>query len=339
MSVGFANPWALLLLLGIPLYVWLTRREQPRSLTFSRAGLLGRVAPRSAQWLARVPGWLRALAVTALIVAIATPRTGAAVVDIDAEGIAIAVVVDISSSMLAEDLSVEDEEGRSNTRNRLAVAKETVAEFVRGRQYDRIGLVAFAGEALTQVPITIDYPVIYQALDQLSAGTGMLEDGTAIGTAIATAANRLRRAPGESRVMILMTDGENNRGDIDPLTAAQAAAAFDIRIYTIGVGSDGVAPIPIATGPFGVQYANLPVHIDEDLLREIAATSGGQYFRATNEEALDSIYGRIDQLERTDVEVRRYVNYTPHYLPLIAFAMLALITEWSLRASRFGRVP
>lgn len=339
MSVGFANPWALLLLLCIPLYVWFTRREQPRSLTFSRAGLLGRVAPRSARLLARLPGWLRALAVAALVVAIATPRTGAAVVDIDAEGIAIAVVVDISSSMLAEDLSVEDEQGRSNTRNRLAVAKETVAEFVRGRQYDRIGLVAFAGEALTQVPITIDYPVIYQALDQLSAGTGMLEDGTAIGTAIATAANRLRRAPGESRVMILMTDGENNRGDIDPLTAAQAAAAFDIRIYTIGVGSDGVAPIPIATGPFGVQYANLPVHIDEDLLREIAATSGGQYFRATNEEALDSIYGRIDQLERTDVEVRRYVNYTPHYLPLIAFAMLALLTEWSLRASRFGRLP
>lgn len=339
MSVGFANPWALLLLLCIPLYVWVTRREQPRSLTFSRAGLLGRVAPRSARLLARLPGWLRALAVAALVVAIATPRTGAAVVDIDAEGIAIAVVVDISSSMLAEDLSVEDEQGRSNTRNRLAVAKETVAEFVRGRQYDRIGLVAFAGEALTQVPITIDYPVIYQALDQLSAGTGMLEDGTAIGTAIATAANRLRRAPGESRVMILMTDGENNRGDIDPLTAAQAAAAFDIRIYTIGVGSDGVAPIPIATGPFGVQYANLPVHIDEDLLREIAATSGGQYFRATNEEALDSIYGRIDQLERTDVEVRRYVNYTPHYLPLIAFAMLALMTEWSLRASRFGRLP
>jgi Ca-activated chloride channel family protein len=339
MNLGFANPWALILLLCIPLYVWLTRGAPPRSLRFSRAALLGRVAPYSARILARVPGWLRALAFAALVIAIATPRTGAAVVDIDAEGIAIALVVDISSSMLAEDLSTADAEGRSSTRNRLAVAKQTVAEFVRGREYDRIGLVAFAGEALTQVPITIDYPVIYQALDQLSAGTGMLEDGTAIGTAIATAANRLRRAPGESRVMILMTDGENNRGDIDPLTAAQAAAAFDIKIYTIGVGSDGVAPIPIATGPFGVQYANLPVHIDEDLLREIAATSGGQYFRATNEAALDSIYGRIDQLERTDVEVRRYVDYTPHYLPLLAFAMIALIMEWSLRASRFGSVP
>lgn len=339
MTLGFANPWALLLLLCIPLYVWLTRGAQPRSLTFSRAGLLGRVAPASARVLAHVPGWLRALAFAALVIAVATPRTGASVVDINAEGIAIALVVDISSSMLAEDLSTEDSEGRRSTRNRLTVAKETVAQFIRGRDYDRIGLIAFAGEALTQVPITIDYPVIYQALEQLSAGTGMLEDGTAIGTAIATAANRLRRAPGESRVMIVMTDGENNRGDIDPLTAAQAAAAFDIKIYTIGVGSDGVAPIPIATGPFGVQYANLPVHIDEDLLREIAATSGGQYFRATNEVALDSIYARIDELERTDVEVHRYVSYTPHYLPLITMAIMALLTEWALRASRFGRVP
>ncbi|HEX2166887.1 MAG TPA: VWA domain-containing protein, partial [Longimicrobiales bacterium] len=191
MNMGFGNPWALLLLLAIPLYLWLTRDAQPRSLTFSRAGLLGRVAPASARVLALVPGWLRALAFAALVIAVATPRTGASVVDINAEGIAIAIVVDISSSMLAEDLSTEDSEGRRSTRNRLAVAKETVAEFVRGRDYDRIGLVAFAGEALTQVPITIDYPVIYQALEQLSAGTGMLDDGTAIGTAIATAANRL----------------------------------------------------------------------------------------------------------------------------------------------------
>ncbi|HEX6132564.1 MAG TPA: VWA domain-containing protein [Longimicrobiales bacterium] len=339
MSFGFGNPWALLLLLAIPLYLWLTRGARPGTLTFSRAGLLGKIAPRSARVLAIIPGWLRALAFAALVIAIATPRTGASVVDVDADGIAIALVVDISSSMLAEDMSVEDDEGRRRARNRLAAAKETVAAFVRGREYDRIGLVAFAGEALTQVPITIDYPVIYQALEQLQAGTGMLEDGTAIGTAIATAANRLRRAPGESRVMILMTDGENNRGDIDPVTAAQAAAAFDIKVYTIGVGSDGVAPIPIATGPFGVQYASLPVHIDEDLLREIASITGGQYFRATNEAALDSIYGRIDQLERTRVEITRYVNYTPHYLPLLALAALALLGEWTLRASRFGRVP
>ena len=201
------------------------------------------------------------------------------------------------------------------------------------------GLVAFAGEALTQVPITVDYAVIFQSLEQLQAGTGLLEDGTAIGTAIATAANRLRRVPGKSHVMVLLTDGENNRGEIDPMTAARAAAAFDIKVHTIGVGSEGMAPIPIATGPFGVQYANLPVSIDEKLLREIAVTTGGRYYRATNESALDSVYREIDALEKSTVQVRRYVNYTPHYLPLLALAMILLLTEWTLRASRWGRVP
>jgi Ca-activated chloride channel homolog len=304
---------------------------RPGSLTFSRASLLGRYAPRGAALIARAPDWLRALAVAAAIIAVATPRTGASVVDVDAEGIAIMLVVDVSSSMLAEDFSPN---------NRLTVAKQTVADFVRGREYDRIGLVAFAGEALTQVPITIDYPVIYQSLAQLQpAGTGMLEDGTAIGTALATAANRLRRVPGESRVIILLTDGENNRGEIDPVTAARAASAFDIKVHTIGVGSDGVAPIPIRTGPTGVQYASLPVSIDEELLREIASLTGGQYFRATNEAALEEIYSRIDELERSTVQVRRYVNYTPYYLPLLALAMMALLAEWTLRASRWGRVP
>jgi Ca-activated chloride channel homolog len=330
MSFGFANPWALLLLLFIPAWWWWTRGRRPRSLVFSRAALLGRYAPRGARLVARVPGWLRAMAFAAAVIAVATPRTGASVVDIDAEGIAIMLVVDISSSMLAEDFAPD---------NRLSVAKRTVADFVRGRQYDRIGLVAFAGEALTQVPLTIDYPVLYQAIDRLSAGTGMLEDGTAIGTAIATAANRLRRAPGESKVMVLLTDGENNRGEIDPLTAARAATAFDIRIHTIGVGSEGMAPIPIARGPGGIQYAQLPVSIDEPLLREIAAMTGGEYFRATDERSLDEVYERIDAMETSTVQVRRYVNYTPHYLPLLLLAMIALSAEWLLRASRWGRLP
>lgn len=333
MSMGFAHPWLLLLLLLIPAWVWYARRLRPAALTFSRAGVLSRFAPRGVRILARVPGWLRAIAFAAIVIAIATPRTGAAMVDVDAEGIAIVLVLDISSSMLAEDL-VEEEDRR----NRLTVAKATLADFVRGREHDRIGLVAFAGEALTQVPITIDYAVIFQALEQLQSG-GMLEDGTAIGTAIATAANRLRRVPGKSRVMVLLTDGENNRGEIDPLTAARAAAAFDIKIHTIGVGSEGMAPIPIAQGPFGVQYANLPVSIDEKLLREIAQTTGGRYFRATNEAALDSVYSEIDTLEKSSVNVRRYVNYTPHYFPLLALALTLLLAEWTLRASRWGRVP
>jgi Ca-activated chloride channel family protein len=332
--IGFAYPWVLAFLLVIPAYAWFRRRQRPHALTFSRASVLGRFTPRLARWIAAVPGWLRALGIATLIIAIATPRTGADVVDVDAEGIAIVLVLDISSSMLAEDLGEEDKR-----RNRLTVAKTTLANFVRGRQHDRIGLVAFAGEALTQVPITVDYAVIFQSLEQLQAGTGMLEDGTAIGTAIATAANRLRRVPGESHVMVLLTDGENNRGEIDPMTAARAAGAFDIKIHTIGVGSEGMAPIPVATGPFGVQYANLPVSIDENLLREIASTTGGRYFRATNETALDSVYQEIDALEKSKVQVRRYVNYTPHYLPLIALALMLLLTEWLLRASRWGRVP
>ena len=329
MSFGFAQPWALLLLPLLALVVWYARGRE-RALTHSRASALAAIARRGTRILARVPGWLRIGALAALILALAGPRTGAAVVNVDVEGIAIAIAIDISSSMLAEDFAPD---------NRLTVAKERVREFIRGREYDRIGLVAFAGEALTQVPITIDYDVLYESIEQLQAGTGMLEDGTAIGTAIATAANRLRRAPGDSRVMIVMTDGENNRGEIDPRTAAQAAAALGIRIYTIGVGSEGVAPIPVATGPFGVQYANLPVSIDDELLTEIADATGGRYFRATNPEALDSVYQQIDQLEKTSVDVSRYVSYTPRYLPFLLLAALLIAGEWMLRASRFGRVP
>jgi Ca-activated chloride channel family protein len=330
MTFSFAHPWLLALLLLLPLYWYVVRGWRRGALVFSRTSLLHWVGTRRSDRLARVPGWLRTCALIALVLALAGPRTGASMVDVDAEGIAIVVALDISSSMLAEDFAPD---------NRLTVAKQKVRQFVAGREYDRIGLVAFAGEALTQVPVTIDYPVIYQALEQLQAGTQMLEDGTAIGTALATAANRLRRAPGDSRVIILMTDGENNRGEIDPITAARAAAAYDIRIYTIGVGSEGRAPIPVASGPFGIQYATLPVHIDEELLREIADLTAGRYFRATNEAALDSVYHQIDQLERSSVEVRRYVNYSPKYLPLLLIAMLALVGEWGVRASRWGRVP
>jgi Ca-activated chloride channel family protein len=328
MIPGFERPWLLLLLLLVP--AWHIYRSRRRaSLLFSRAGASRRLTSGATLLLARAPEWLRSAAVAALVIALAGPRTGVSTTEVDAEGIAIALVVDISTSMLAEDF---------HPQNRLAVAKDQVADFVRGRSYDRIGMVAFAGEALTQVPLTIDYTVLYRSLEQLE--TGLLDDGTAIGTAIATAANRLRRAPGESRVMILMTDGENNRGEIDPVTAARAAAAYDIRIYTIGVGSEGVAPIPIARGMFGgYQYANLPVHIDEELLREIAGITDGQYFRATNEAALDSIYERIDELEKTSVEVRTYTDYTPRHGPFVLLAALLLVGEWGLLGSRWGRVP
>lgn len=327
MSFGFQHPWLLLLLLAVPFW-YLHRRRGRRSILFSRAAAMAASAGTLARVLARVPDWLRAATLALLIVALAGPRTGVSMTAVDADGIAIVLVVDISSSMLAEDF---------HPQNRLTVARETVASFVRGRSYDRIAMVAFAGQALTLVPLTIDYHVLVRALDQLQIG--VVDDGTAIGTAIATAANRLRHAPGE-RVIILLTDGENNRGEIDPMTAARAAAAYDIRIHTVAVGTDGVAPIPIARGMFGgYQYANLPVSIDEELLQEISELTGGSYFRATDEAALERIYREIDELETTTVEVRTYTRYTPHHRPLLLLATLLLVAEWGLLGSRWGRVP
>ncbi len=330
MSFGFAQPWVLLLLLLLPAYAMM-QRGRTRAFIFSRAAAAGSFSNSAGRWVAKLPGWLRGTAYVALVIGLASPRTGAAAVNIDAEGIAIVVVIDVSSSMLAEDFKPN---------NRLEVAKEKVAAFIAGREYDRIGIVAFAGQALTQVPLTIDYDVLFQAVDQLTIEGNGLGQGTAIGTAIATAANRLRRVPGKSHVMILMTDGENNRGDIDPLTAARAAAAYGVKIYTIGVGTEGVAPVPLGPpGPYGVQYAMAPVHIDEKLLGEIATLSGGKYFRATHSEALDSIYHQIDQLEKSTVDVTRYVNYTSRYLPFVVVGCIALLLEWLLLASRFGRIP
>jgi Ca-activated chloride channel family protein len=220
--------------------------------------------------------------------------------------------------------------------NRLEVAKETVKRFVTARGSDRIGVVAFAAEALTQVPLTTDYPVVNAAVDNLAAG--QLVDGTAIGTAIATAANRLKDAPGRSRVMIVLTDGENNRGAIDPRTAAKAAAAFGIKIYTIGVGTEGMAPVPVGRGLYGLRYENRPVRIDEVLLTDVARTTGGRYFRARDAQALQRIYEQIDRLERTPVKSRTYVRFTEEYRWPLGVALGALALELLLLAWR-GPLP
>ena len=330
MTFGFAHPLLLLLLLVFPIWWLIDRGREDRALVFSRASVLGWLATMRSERLARLPDVLRGVAIFLLIIALAAPRTGSSVVDVNAEGIAIVLALDISSSMLAEDLSPV---------NRIEVARKTIRDFIQGRKYDRIGLVAFAGEALTQVPLTIDYPVLYEALQQLQPGSGMLEDGTAIGTGLATAANRLRHVEGTSKVIILATDGENNRGEIDPLTAARAAAAYGIKVYTIGIGSEGVARVPVARGPFGVQYASLPVHIDEGLLTQIANMTGGRYFRAQTGQGLENIYKQIDRMEKTKVHVHRYTNYTPWHLPFVLLAILLILCEWALRASKWGRVP
>ena len=329
MRFGFANPWALALLPLVVLWLLRLRRARGEAVVFSRAPTLAAIGSRRAAVLGAVPEILRALAFAVLIVALAGPRTSATVVEEEAEGIAIMIAVDVSSSMLAEDFQ---------PRNRLGAAKQTVARFVQGREHDRIGLVAFAGEAITRVPATVDYAVLTAALDNLEAG--QLADGTAIGLGLATAANRLRRTPGESRVIILMSDGENNRGNVDPRAAAKAAAEYGIRVFTIGVGSRGVARIPVARTPTGMlRYGFLPVSIDEPLLREIASSTGGRYYRATDTRALRAVYAEIDRLVKTKVEVRRYVRFTPWYLPLLLAGAALVLLEWCFRATRWGRVP
>ena len=325
-GLAFGRPWALLLLLLLPAWWWWQRRRARPALVFSRAGLLA-AAPRRRAAAPRVASALRWCALAGLVIALAQPRTGARAQNVTRDGIDIALVVDISSSMLAEDFQ---------PRNRMEVAKERAKAFVAGRRTDRIGVIAFSGEALTQVPLTTDYPVVLAALDNLQPG--LLEDGTAIGTAIATAANRLRSADGRSRVMLLLTDGENNRGAIDPRTAAQAASAFGIRIYAIGIGSEGMAPTPVGRGLFGLRYENRPVRIDEALLTEISEASGGRYFRARDAAALQRIFEQVDQLERSPVESRSFVRYTERFHWPLSVAVVALLGEVWLLAWR-GVLP
>ena len=328
MTLELVHPWALALLLLVPPYVAWMRRTRPAAIPLPGAAALAYPRRRAARWWARVPELARILAFTLLVVALARPRTGASVTESRAEGIAIVVAMDVSSSMLAEDF---------RPANRLEVAKRTTARFVAGRRADRIGLVTFAGEALTQVPTTTDYPLLIGALQAIEPGA--LRDGTAIGMGLATAVNRLRQLPGRSKVVILLSDGENNAGEIDPRDAARAAAALGVRVFTIGVGSQGMARVPVARGASGLRYALLPVRIDEALLTEIARSTGGRYFRATDTEALRRIYAEIDRMVRAPVTVRRYTRHTELYLPFLLAGALLLALEWLVRGSRRGVGP
>jgi len=324
----WASPLWLLLLLALPAIPLLRRRRGAPGVAFPRAGRLARERAGVGGLLAGLPTLLRLLSLALLILALARPRTPGEVVEERTRGIPMVVAIDVSSSMLAQDF---------RPRDRLEVAKATVGRFLAAREGDPVGLVAFAAEALTVVPVTTYQPVLASALRSLRVG--LLEDGTAIGDGLATAVNRLRRVPGESRVVILMSDGESNRGEVDPLQAAQAAAAFGIRVYTIGVGSEGVARVPVQRAETGFQYAELPVGLDEGALRAIAETTGGRYFRATNPRALEGIYQELDRLIQSPVDTRRYVTYTEWYLPLLLAAALLLAGEWLLRGSRWGVVP
>jgi Ca-activated chloride channel family protein len=307
----FARPYVLVLLVLLPIWWYMRARRRPPAITFPFAEVLAR-GPKSGMFVPKLLFCLHNLVLIGLIFALARPRERGHVENISSEGINIVLTIDLSSSMLAEDFQPQ---------NRLEVAKATVKRFINGRTADRIGVVAFAGEALTQVPLTTDYPVVLQAVDNLQAG--QLDDGTAIGDAIATAANRLRNSPGKSRVMILLTDGVNNRGKIDPRTAAQAAAAFGIKIYTIGVGTEGMAPVPVGRGVYGLRFEEQLVEIDEDLLTAISKMTNGRYFRAHDAAALE------DKFDSTT-----YVRYNELFRWPLGLAVLALVLELAVGAVR-----
>ncbi len=315
-------PWLLLVLL-VPAGVWLATRLRRR---FVFPGIGEGLPIRRRTFWSVLPQALRAMALVLVAVALAGPVRSVERVVRKSEGVTIQLAFDISSSMLAEDFRPD---------NRIAVARREVSRFIENRSDDRIGLVAFAGEALTVVPGTLDHDVVLHAVENLNVG--QLTDGTAIGTALATAVNRLREAQEGSRVVVLLTDGDNNRGQIDPMDAAAAAAAIGIRVYTIGVGRDGVVPVPIGRTRFGYQYANMEVRVNDELLADVAERTGGAYFRATDPEALQRIYARINELEPGQIREERFTEQAAVRREFLIMALLALLIELIASAGRARR--
>jgi Ca-activated chloride channel homolog len=327
--MNFANPQMFWLLLILPLmayfHFWRENRQRSDFRFPTLAHLRGtKGTPRI--WLRHLPFALRVVGVTLLTTALARPQAFDRETKRNIEGIDIILCLDTSGSMAAEDLKP----------NRIEAAKNVAIEFVKGRVSDRIGIVPFAAESFTQSPLTTDYDILVTLLGDLRLG--MIEDGTAIGMALATSLNRLRESEAKSKVIILLTDGQNNRGEIDPVTAAHAAQALGIRVYTIGVGTRGMAPYPVET-PFGKRYQDVPVNIDEDMLREIASLTGGKYFRATDNNSLREIYHSIDKLERTRVNVEEYRHVAEMYPPWLWAGLLLLSLEMLLSITVFRKTP
>ncbi|MFT0714153.1 vWA domain-containing protein [Flagellimonas lutimaris] len=325
-NIEFANPeffWLLLLLPLALLWYFFKRKNEMASLRIS--SIKGFTVTSWASKLKPALFGIRLLALAAIITALARPQTE----DISTrtkttKGIDIVMAIDVSSSMLARDLKP----------NRLSALKDVAANFIEERPNDRIGLVGYAGESYTKTPITSDKTIVLRALEEITYGE--LEDGTAIGMGLATSVNRLKESKAVSKVIILLTDGVNNSGFIEPRTAADLAVEFGIKTYTIGLGTNGNALSPIAYNRDGsFRYGMRQVEIDEELLEEIAEVTGGKYFRATDNESLEEIYDEINKLEKTEIEEFKYYKYEEKFRPLIFLAGILLLLEWGLRNSIF----
>ena len=328
-DITFNNPQLLWLsLIVVPIIVWYIFKERTihADMTFSSLSILKQIKRRGNPWLRHILFAMRMLAILLLIVALARPQHSNTWEEYSSEGIDIVLAVDISSSMLARDFEPD----------RLEAAKEVAAKFVNARNHDRIGLVVFSGESFTQCPLTTDHAVVVNLINELKSG--MIEDGTAIGLGLANAVNRLKDSQAKSKVIILLTDGVNNRGSIAPQTVAELAKTFGIKVYTIGVGKYGNAPYPVQT-PFGIQIQQMPVEIDEPSLIALAELTGGRYFRADDNNKLERIYEEIDKLEKDEIEVKHFSKKEELFFPFALAALLMLLTEALLRYSLLRRIP
>lgn len=332
-TLRFENPEWLLLLLLLPILVYLyivQGRQRQGSVQFSDLASLRRMGNTMWTHLRHLLFVFKLLGLVLLVVALARPQAGREKREMSAEGIDIMLTLDVSSSMELNDLG-------NGERSRLAVAKEVVSDFVGGRYSDRIGMVVFAGESFTQCPLTLDYDVLTSFLQGVQIADESW-NGTAIGMALINATNRLRESEGRSQVIILLTDGVNNAGEIEPLTAADVAEAVGVRVYTIGVGSDGSIRRPVQ-GIFGTRYQTVQVEIDEETLREVAQRTGGKYYRATSEEKLEAIYKEIGELETTEITSEIHVEYSERYLDFLWPGLLLILIELLLSNTRFRRLP
>ena len=328
-GLSFAHPKMLYLLLLIPAFVawYIFRQKDSRaSLQMSTLMPFGGAPVSIRVYLRHLPFSLRMLAIALIIIVMARPQSFNVTQNIETEGIDIMIALDISTSMLAQDFKPD----------RFEAAKDIAIQFVSGRRNDRIGLVIFAGESFTMCPLTTDLRTVANQFKDIKMG--LIEDGTAIGVGLATAVARLKESDAQSKVVILLTDGVNNRGEIAPLTAADIAKTFGIRVYTVGVGSHGTAPFPMQT-PFGTRMQDMKVEIDEDVRKDIASVTGGQYFRATDGKGLAQVYEQIDQLEKTKIEMVETTRKSEKFALFAILAILLLGLDLLLRTTVLRSVP